>query len=157
MPTAMRAAIASLQYQDGMEGADRVEVTLANPVAALARSSPALRRPRLQAQDRLRPDPLEEVFVGEITGIEPTFPASGMPTIKIVAQDFLHRLTQGTKDRAFRISIPSIGNFPLPDAAVAAIVSGTNGLIPGMDPIGGGAVCDYHAGDISRFPADSRS
>lgn len=137
MPTAMRAAISSVQYQDGMEGADRVEVTLANP------SLRWLDHPLLSVDRGFKlkigyaPDPLEEVFVGEITGIEPTFPASGMPTIKIVAQDFLHRLTQGTKDRAFRISIPSVGNFPLPDAAVAAIVSGTNALIPGLDPIGG--------------------
>jgi uncharacterized protein len=137
MPTAMRAAISSLQYQDGMEGADRVEVTLANP------SLRWLDHPLLSVDRGFKlkigyaPDPLQEVFVGEITGIEPTFPANGMPTIKIVAQDFLHRMTQGTKDRAFRISIPSVGNFPLPDAAVAAIVSGTNALIPGLDPIGG--------------------
>jgi uncharacterized protein len=137
LPTAMRAAISSLSYQDGMEGADRVEVTLANP------SLRWLDHPLLSVDRGFKlkigyaPDPLEEVFVGEITGIEPTFPANGMPTIKIVAQDFLHRLTQGTKDRAFRISIPSVGNFPLPDAAVAAIVSGTNALIPGLDPVGG--------------------
>jgi len=90
MPTAMRAAISSLQYQDGMEGADRVEVTLANP------SLRWLDHPLLSVDRGFKlkigyaPDPLEEVFVGEITGIEPTFPANGMPTIKIVAQDFLH-------------------------------------------------------------------
>jgi hypothetical protein len=60
-----------------------------------------------------------------------------MPTIRITAQDFLQRLTHGKKDRAFRISIPSIGNFPLPDVAVASLVSATNLLIPYPDPVGG--------------------
>jgi hypothetical protein len=60
-----------------------------------------------------------------------------MPTIKIVAQDFLNRLTQGTKDRAYRLDLPSIGNMPLTDPAVIAIVSGFNGLIPLPDPVGG--------------------
>jgi hypothetical protein len=59
-----------------------------------------------------------------------------MPTIKIVAQDFLQRLTSGTKNRAFQLSIPSLGNFPLPDVVVASLVSGTNLLIPNPDPVG---------------------
>jgi phage protein D len=136
LPAALRAAVSSITYQDGMEGADRVEVTFANP------SLRWLDHPLLQVDNGFRlsigyaPDPLEEVFLGEITGVEPTFPSSGMPTIRVVAQDFLQRLQRGTKDRAFRISIPSIGNFPLPDPAVAAIVAGTNALVPVLDPVG---------------------
>jgi hypothetical protein len=83
------------------------------------------------------PDPLEQVFVGEITGVEPAFPSSGMPTIKITAQDFLQRLTHGKIDDAFSIQAPKIDNFPLPDAVSAAIVAGSNLLIPYPDPIGG--------------------
>jgi hypothetical protein len=83
------------------------------------------------------PGPLQEVFVGEITGVEPSFPASGMPMIRLIAQDYLQRLQIGTKDRSFRIKIPSVGNFPLPDSAVAALVSASNALIPDLDPIGG--------------------
>jgi hypothetical protein len=136
LPVALRAAISSISYQDGLEGADRVEVTFANPGLRW------LDHPILQADNPFRlsigyaPDPLEEVFVGEITGVEPSFPNGGMPTIRVTAQDFLNRLTRGTKDRAFRISIPSIGNFPLPDVAVASIVSATNLLIPNPDPVG---------------------
>jgi uncharacterized protein len=135
LPVEIRSSIASLNYQDGIEGADRVELSLANPSLRL------LDHPLLEVDREFRlslgyaPDPLEEVFVGEITGVEPAFPSSGMPTLRIVAQDFLHRLSTGTKDRAFRVSIPSIGNFPLPDPAVAAIVSGFNALIPLPDPI----------------------
>jgi hypothetical protein len=49
----------------------------------------------------------------------------------------LNRLMVGTKDRAFRLSLPSIGNFALPDVAVTSIVAATNLLIPDPDPIGG--------------------
>ena len=41
------------------------------------------------------PDPLETVFVGEITGVEASFPSGGMPTLTVVAHDFLQRLTVG--------------------------------------------------------------
>jgi len=137
IPAALRGAITSVSYTDGMEGADRVEVSIANP------SLQWLDHPMLQVDNPFRlsigyaPGPLEEVFVGEITGIEPSFPGSGIPTIRLTAQDALQRLQHGTKDRSFRIKIPSVGNFPLPDPAVAALVSGTNLLVPDLDPIGG--------------------
>lgn len=137
IPAALRGAITSVSYTDGMEGADRVEVSIANP------SLQWLDHPMLQVDNAFRlsigyaPGPLEEVFVGEITGIEPSFPGSGIPTIRLTAQDALQRLQRGTKDRSFAIKIPSVGNFPLPDPVVAALVSGTNLLVPDLDPIGG--------------------
>ena len=100
IPAALRGAMSSITYQDGIEGADRVEVTFANPGLRW------LDHPLLQVDNGFKlsigyaPDPLEEVFVGEITGVEPSFPSGGMPTIKVTAQDFLQRLTRGTKDRA---------------------------------------------------------
>lgn len=137
IPAAMKGSIASLSYEDGIEGADRVEVTFANP------SLRWLDHPLLSVDTPFSlsigyaPDPLEEVFVGEITGVQPSFPSGGMPTLRVTAQDFLNRLTHGTKDRAFRVNIPSIGNFPLPDVAVAGIIGATNLLIPDPDPLGG--------------------
>ena len=137
IPAALRASIVSVTHTDGMEGADRVEVSVANT------SLQWLDHPLLQVNNEFRlamgyaPGPLEEVFVGEITGIEPSFPSSGIPMIRLTAQDYLQRLQIGTKDRAFRIKIPSVGNFPLPDSAVAALVAGTNALIPELDPVGG--------------------
>jgi uncharacterized protein len=137
IPAALRASIVSVSYTDGIEGADRVELSIANP------SLRWLDHPLLQVDNGVTlsigyaPGPLEEVFVGEITGIEPTFPGSGMPLLRVTAQDFLQRLQRGTKDRSFRIKIPSVGNFPLPDSLVAALVAGTNDLIPDLDPVGG--------------------
>ncbi len=136
LPTAMRASVTRLSYQDGLEGADRVEITLANEGLQW------LDHPLLQMDNGFSlsigyaPDPLEEVFVGEITGVNASFPSGGMPTLTVVAHDFLQRLTTGTKDRAFVLSLPCIGKFPLPDPAIAALVSATDLLIPAIDPAG---------------------
>jgi phage protein D len=137
LPTELRASISSLRYQDGLEGADRVELTLAN------HGLQWLDHPLLQLDAGLElqlgyaPDPLETVFVGEITGIDASFPSGGMPTLTVVAHDFLQRLTIGAKDRAFALSLPCIGKFPLPDEAIAKLVSYTNLLQPSVDQIGG--------------------
>jgi hypothetical protein len=152
LPTALKGAVSAVSYEDGMEGADRVEVTFANP------SLRWLDHPLLAVDTPFSlsigyaPDPLEEVFVGEITGVEPSFPSSGMPTIRVTAQDFLNRLTHGTKDRAFRVNIPSVGNFPLPDVAVAGIVSATNLLVPDPDPLGGALSVLLSVATFLAFP-----
>jgi phage protein D len=136
-PAAMKGSISSVTYEDGIKGADRVEVSLANPTLQW------LDHPLLSVDTPFSlsigyaPDPLEEVFVGEITAVEASFPASGMPTLRVTAHDFLNRLTHGSKDRAFKLSIPLFGNEALPDVAVASIVSASNLLIPEPDPVGG--------------------
>ena len=136
LPAAMRAAITSLRYQDGLEGADRVELVLANDGLQW------LDHPLLQVDMGLMLDigyagtPLETVFVGEITGVEATFPSGSVPTVTVVSHDFLQRLTTGAKDRAFALSLPCIGKFPLPDPLVARLVTRTNLLIPAVDPVG---------------------
>jgi phage protein D len=136
IPAAMRASVIRVNYTDGIQGADRVEITLANDKLQW------LDHPLLQVDlsFALRigyaPGPLEEVFVGEITGVNVSFPSSGVPTVTVIAHDFLQRLTHGTKDRSFAISLPCIGKFPLPDPIVADLVAFTNLLIPVIDPAG---------------------
>ena len=135
IPAALRASVMSVTLQDGIEGADRVEITLANGLQWL--DHPLLRVDNgLTLALGYAPGPLEEMFVGEITGVNASFPAAGAPTVTVVAHDFLNRTTRGTADRAFMLSLPCIGAFPLPDPAVAAIVSATNLLIPALDPVG---------------------
>ncbi len=137
LPPEIVSAISSVTWDTGMKGADRVELALANVSLRL------LDHPLLTPDREFRlsvgysPDPLEEVFVGEITGVEPTFPGGGVPSLRITAQDLLNRISKGRKDRAFRVSIPTIGNFPLPDPVVIALVAGTDGLIPEPDLTGG--------------------
>ena len=136
MPTAMRARVIRVTYEDGIKGADRVEVTLANDGLQW------IDHPLLQVDNRLTlsigyaPDPLEEVFVGEITGVNVAFPSTGVPTVTIVAHDFLQRLMGATKDRAFALSLPCIGKFPLPDPLVVSLVGFSDLLLPAVDPAG---------------------
>ena len=136
VPPGLRSCISRVSWQDGLEGADRVEITIANEGLRW------LDHPLLQVDNGLAfsigyaPDPLEQVFVGEITGVTATFPNGAMPTLTVVAHDFLQRLTTGTKDRAFALSLPCIGKFPLPDPVVAQLVSATDALIPLVDPVG---------------------
>jgi len=136
LPAALRGAITSVAWMAGIEGSDSVEVTFAN------QNLQWLDHPLLAVDNGFTlsigyaPDPLEKVFVGEITGVEPSFPNGGMPTMHITAHDFLQRLTHGNVDRAFAIKLPTIGIIPLPDPVVASLVSATNLLIPDPDPIG---------------------
>lgn len=157
IPDTMRSSVSSVSYQTGIEGADRVEITLANPNLCWLDHSLLATDNGFKLEIGYAPDPLEEVFVGEITGVEPTFPAGGMPTIKVVAQDFLHRLTQGTKDRAFRISIPSVGNFPIPDVLITTIVSALDGLIAAPDPVGGTLNAVISLAAYNKFRDESQS
>jgi hypothetical protein len=136
LPAALRGAITSVSWTAGMEGSDSVEVTFANQDLQWLDSPLLAVDNGFTLSIGYAPDPLEKVFVGEITGVEPSFPNGGMPTIHITAHDFLQRLTHGKADRAFAIKLPTIGIIPLPDPVVASIVSGTNLLIPDPDPIG---------------------
>ncbi len=135
VPAALRASISNVNYQTGLEGADRVELTLVNEKLRW------LDQPLFALDNKLTlaigyaPDPLERVFVGEIVGQEATFPGGGIPTLTIVAQDRLHRLQNGTKARWFALSSP-FGNLPIPDHVVAGMVSFENGLIPLADLAG---------------------
>lgn len=136
LPAALRGAITSVTWTAGIEGSDSVEVTFAN------QNLQWLDNPLLAVDNGFTlsigyaPDPLELVFVGEITGVEPSFPNGGMPTIHVTAHDFLQRLTHGKVDRTFAIKLPTIGTIPLPDPVVTALMSATNLLIPDPDPIG---------------------
>lgn len=136
LPPALRASVTSVSYQNGLEGADRVEVQLANENLRW------LDHPLLEPDTEFTlsmgyaPDPLQEMFVGEITGVTASFPNGGMPTLTVAAHDFLQRLTNGSKDRSFALNLPCIGKFPLPDPIVAQLVSATNLLIPLVDPAG---------------------
>jgi len=137
LPPEINSAISSVTWDTGMRGADRVELAMGNVSLRL------LDHPLLAVDREFRlsvgyaPDPLTEVFVGEITGVEPAFPSGGVPSLRITAQDYLNRISKGKKDRAFRVSIPTIGNFPLPDPVVVALVAGLDGLLPEPDAVGG--------------------
>lgn len=151
VPAAMRSVITSIRYQDGTQAADRVEVGIANvdlrwlqehvrglgvrpfPTAVQVGPSRLSATPgglldmnnKLELAVGYAPGPLEDVFTGDITGVEASFPSDGLPAVTLVAHDYLHRLTKGKYARGF-------GN--LPDAVIAMILAAENLLVPTIDP-----------------------
>jgi phage protein D len=150
IPQALRSAITSISYEDGQNSADRVEVSIANAnlrwlqdhIKGLGFRPPTgisigpVKGPSLTNGGLFDIDNkltlsmgyaggVEEMFKGDITGIEADFPSGGLPSLTIVAHDYLHRLTEGSYGRGFG---------PLPDAVIAAILSAENLLLPAIDP-----------------------
>jgi hypothetical protein len=153
LPAMLRSAVTSVRYEQGLSVADRVEIGLANPdlrflqehirglgfqpFATGIRVGP-LSSPSLLPQGNFdidnkvslamgyAPDPLEDMFSGEITGVSATFPSGGMPTMTLVAHNYLHRLSEGSYARGFG---------PLPDFIIASILSIENLLLPFIEPI----------------------
>lgn len=152
LPAALKATVTSVKYQDGVNAADRVEVGFANPNLRWLQEhirglgfSPLPTGVTLGPVGRFdvtaggsfdfankvslgmgyAPNPLEEMFLGEVTGVDVTFPNGGMPTMTLVAHDYLNRLAPGQYGRGFG---------PLPDFLIAMILSAENLLIPLIDP-----------------------
>jgi len=136
VPAALRSSVTGCSLQGSLEGVDRLELTLANeglrwldhPLLTLDR--------QVTFTAGYTPEPLTQMFVGQIVGHTASFPSSGTPSMTVVAQDKRYHMQRGNKTRWFAISIPTYGNIPIPDVAVAAAVSAENGLIPLMDPVG---------------------
>jgi hypothetical protein len=156
LPPALRGSIVSLSYQNGIEGSDSVDLTVANQDLRW------LDHPLLAVDQGFKlsmgyaPDPLAEIFVGEITAVEASFPNSGMPTLKVTAHDFLQRMTRGKIDRSFALKLPKIGIFPLPDVAVASLVSAANILEPRPDLVGGALSVLMTLAAMAVVPDDSQ-
>lgn len=136
VPSTMRASIMSINHTSGLEGADRVELVLANEGLRWLDSGLLRMDKAFKLEIGYAGEELVQVFVGEIVTIAANFPGGAMPTVTVAAQDRRHRMSQGTKVRWFAIPIPSIGNFAVPDPVTAAVVSAENGMIPVIDPVG---------------------
>ncbi len=121
LPAELRGSVTGVRFEEALEGASRVEIELANQGLKL------LDEPLLDLDHRLdlslgyRPARIRRVFVGEITGVEPSFPASGMPTLTVTALDATKRLSASRKNRAFQARMT--------DKVIATIVAAENQLI----------------------------
>ncbi|MFC1475868.1 phage late control D family protein [Candidatus Zixiibacteriota bacterium] len=152
LPPVLRSSISGVRYMDGVNAADRVELSFANaelrwlqnhirglgfrPFPTGVKIGP-IKGPSVVPEGTFdldnkfslamgyAPDPLEEMFLGEVTGIQASFPNGGMPAMTLVAHDYLNRLAQGSYARGFG---------PLHDALVVMILSAENLLIPLIDP-----------------------
>jgi len=152
LPAQVSTAITSVRYEEGRGSASRVEMSVANPNLRLLKnhirglgfqpfpsaislgpvgSLQALPAGTFDIDNKLTlalgyaPDPLEDVFTGEITGVNVSFPNGGMPGMTVVAHDYLNRMQRGKYGRGFGF---------LPDAIIAAILGAENLLLPAIDP-----------------------
>lgn len=121
LPPVVRAHVQSVRVEAGLQGADRLELSLANPDLRFLDQPPLALGADVQLALGYRPRALERLFAGEVTGVQPAFPGSGMPTLAVSALGRLQRLHEGTKQRGFP--------YYLPDSVIATIVAAEHQLI----------------------------
>ena len=163
VPAALRASISSVMYQTGIEGSDRVELTLLNErLRWLDHELLSLGR-ELKLEIGYAPDPLQQVFVGDIVSQSASFPSSGEPSLVVVAQDRMQRLQRGMpRPRFFAAEVPLVGLRALPDPAIASLIGVENGLLPTVDTVGAflAAVLGSEGAGVAGIPelgAEERS
>ena len=110
--------------QAGLGGAQIVKATTSSSVTHIPEGIFDLES-QLSLAMGYATDYIEDVFTGEITGLDVNFPNSGMSTMTLVAHDYLHRLSRGSYSRGFG---------PVADFLIAAILSAENLLAPIIDP-----------------------
>ncbi len=157
VPSALRASISAVTVTTGLDGADRVELTIVNEGLRWL-DHPLLRLDRaLTLSIGYAPAPLTQVFVGDIVTRSAAFGSSGVPTLTVAAQARTRRMQRGNKVRWFAIPIASVGNMPLPDQATASIVSAENGMIPEFEPIGAAIAVLLGGADVISVDSDPGS
>jgi hypothetical protein len=151
-PAGLLSSITSVRYQSGLSAADRLEVGIGNVNLRWLQKhikglgfepfATAIHLPGVNigamTPDGLfdidnkvtmsmgyQPGTYADMFSGEITGVEAAFPASGAPSMTLVAHDFLHRLSEGSYARGFG---------PLPDFIIASILGLENLLVAMVEP-----------------------
>jgi hypothetical protein len=136
VPAQVRGAMTSLSVQTGLDGADRLELSLANEGLRFLDSPLFALDTEIEVAIGYAPDDPTRIFNGVVVGTNATFPGDSMPTLTVVAQDRRVRLQQSSATRWFAIPIPKYAVLPIPDVAVAPLVTLEHGLIPILDPIG---------------------
>lgn len=136
IPAALRASVSSVSLTSALEGADRVELSVANQ--ALRWTDHPLFRAGTPLTLHLgyQPDGLEQVFVGEVVSTQASFPSGGQPTLTVAAHDRTEHLREHKRTAWYAVPVPTVGQFPLPDLAIAPLVSIENGFLPVVDPVG---------------------
>lgn len=117
----LRTRITGIRFEESMEGANRVEIELADPDLRLGDHAELDLDVPLGLALGYQPGLMEPMFTGTVTGVEPSFPASGMPAVTVSAHDATRRLASGTKRRGFP--------WYLTDSVIATIVAAEHQLI----------------------------
>lgn len=136
VPDAFRGSLTSVRCTTGLDGADRLEIALANEGLRWLDSPLFALDAEVELAIGYAPDEPTRLFSGVVVGSDASFPAESMPSIVLVAQDRRVRLQETSAARWFAIPIPKLSVLPIPDLAVAPLVSLEHGLIPILDPVG---------------------
>ncbi len=132
----LRSVITSVSLTTGLEGADRVELNIANQARVwLDRSELATETPFVLKMGYL-PGELVQMFAGEITGLTASFPSSGVPQLTVTAQDKRYRMKQRQQAGWQEIPLPGLGNKPRTDEQLTQQIAGTHKLQIQRDAIG---------------------
>jgi phage protein D len=157
IPAALRGSVSSVTFTTGLEGADRVEVAVANQALTwLDNDLLKLESPFKLAMGYL-PEGVVPMFAGEITGVAASFPSSGLPQLTITAQDRRQRMQQGIQAKWHANPMPFFGNLPQTDQVLAEAVAGKYGLRVAWDPIGAGLAAVIGAAVAVATAADPDS
>ena len=151
VPADLRASIQAVRSHTGYEGLDELEITIANEKLRWLDHDLYALDTGISLKLGYAPDPLVQVFDGEVVAHGANFPSDGMPTMTITAHDRRHSMRDGKKVRWFAIPLPCPGNLPLPDIATASIVTLENLLLPVFDPVG--AALSIILGGVDTFVA----
>ena len=136
IPAALRASISSVSLTSALDGADRVELGIANQHLRWCDSKLLRNGTPITLHLGYHPDGFEQVFVGEIVSTQASFPSDGQPTLTVAAHDRMERLRESVRTTWYAVPIPTIGQLPLPDVAIAPLLAVENGLLPILDPVG---------------------
>ena len=151
VPADLRASIQAVRCHTGYEGLDELEITIANEKLRWLDHDLFALDTGISLKLGYAPDPLVQVFDGEMVAHGASFPSDGIPTMTLTAHDRRHSMRDGKKVRWFAIPLPCPGNLPLPDIATASIVTLENLLLPVFDPVG--AALSIILGGVDTFVA----
>lgn len=119
-------AILELTYDNNLDAADMFSIQLDNAGLRFSDSPLCDLGKTIEIYMGYAGD-LHPMMLGEITAVNPSFPASGAPTITITGYDRSYRMRGGTPDRATPF-------WYVNDSVIAAQIAVENGLLPMVEP-----------------------
>ncbi len=123
LPAAIRHSIISVKFDDAVKETDKVELQVFDSAMTLMENPLFNLYNELSLSIGYAGKPLEEVFIGEITGRSAAF-SNGAVSLTVEASDFGYKLMSGTKETSF-------GTFP--DPSIVLFLAIQHGLIPMTD------------------------
>jgi hypothetical protein len=136
IPWALRASILSARLTAGMEGADRVDLSIFNEhLKWLDDDRFAINNP-VRLWLGYEPDPLVLMFVGFIKAVQATFPSGNTPTLEVSAQDKITDMQKGKNSRWFAQDVPKTTNQAIPRQSMASQVTNKYDMTTQFDASG---------------------